>query len=143
MSLFRARPPINGEERKKLVSEIREKLDDLTEEDWIWYSHDVDFTVDELREFRDYINWNCYFVYCTEKRKASVSNKDILEFKDEDGEWIMIFQQRKLDDNIIRRWMWDYVSTSDNAWRWLNKFQNLTPQFKKEYKKPLDKSNRV
>lgn len=137
MNLFKTRQPITGEEKDKLVREIREKLNDLSEEDWIWYSHDLDFTVDELREFEQYINWNTYFIYCTDKRKANVTNKQILEFKDKDDEWLMIFQQRKVDDKTIRRWLWNYVDAVPNSWRWLYKFQNLTSQFKKDYKKVL------
>lgn len=134
---LKTRLPITGEEKDKLLHYIRENLDDLSEEDWTWYSHDIDFTLDELREFEKYINWNTYFIYFTEQRKKNVSVEQVLEFKDRDLEWLMIFQQRKLDEPILRRWLWNYIDAVNSGWKWICKFQHLSKQFKEDYFEPL------
>ena len=118
------------EEHKALVRKIREQKDELTKKEWGLYSCKVDFTVDELREFQDYIDWHCYYVYCSSKR---LTNEQLLEFKEKHSDWCLIFEYRFLGEKLLRRF-WDMLAfDSKFSWDYVFRKQNVSKQFRHRY----------
>lgn len=88
-----------------------------------------------MREFQDYIDWHCYFVYCSQKR---LTVSQLIEFKDKDKDWVMIFEYRFVGEQLLRRFV-EIPHFSHTAWRYVFDKQKVSKQFRHRYKHLIKK----
>ena len=124
---------------KDLTTEyIRLYKDDKTKINWSVVSYSYDFTIDQLREFIDYIDWKSYFIY---HYHHSQTIPEAMEFKDKHEDWCWMWTKcggkPLVDREYVRRWIWEIVEY-DNTWRDITKAQKLDKEFLKPYAKYIE-----
>lgn len=65
--------------QKKNIEFVRSFKDDLIPLCWEYFSTSSIFTIDELREFKDYIEWTCFFT--TDELIRYYGTKKLKEFE--------------------------------------------------------------
>lgn len=126
---------ISKEDREEAISVLREQKDELSNKDWDYYSTVMDFTVDEVREFQDYINFRTYYTYCSQK---SLNISQFLEFRKKYYRWTLIFCYKYLGERLFRRFV-NECSFTHTSWRCVFDRQKVSKQFRHRYRHLLKK----
>ncbi len=120
------------------IEYIRLYKDDKTKINWSVISYSYDFTIDQLREFIDYIDWKSYFIY---HYHHSQTIPEAMEFKDKHEDWCWMWTKcggkPLVDREYVRRWIWEIVEY-DNTWRDITKAQKLDKEFLEPYAKYIE-----
>ena len=118
---------------------IREHRDDKDQLNWSVISAHYDFTIDQLREFADYIDWDSYFIY---HYRHSQNIPEGMEFSDKckENNWVWMWRlskKPKVEKEYLKRYIWEIVEY-DHSWRYIVKAQKLDKKFLLPYAKYIE-----